>query len=73
MFYTTVLERLLQEIKRPMPVEGGHSVVVQASIGGSFYPQHGNQVETLITLADTAMYEAKSCGKDRFVLAEQPG
>jgi diguanylate cyclase (GGDEF)-like protein/PAS domain S-box-containing protein len=68
--YATVLERILSEVKRPIALDEGNSVVVKASIGVSFYPQQGDQVDTLVTLADAAMYEAKTRGKDRYVLSQ---
>ncbi|WP_342619237.1 diguanylate cyclase [Rhodoferax sp. GW822-FHT02A01] len=70
--YATVLERLLAAVRRPILIEDGHTVVVKASIGVSFYPQHGDQVDTLVALADEAMYEAKTRGKDCYVLCEEP-
>ena len=41
---------------------------VGASIGVANFPEHGEDLETLINNADNAMYEAKKSGKNRFVV-----
>lgn len=38
---------------------------VSASIGVSLFPDHGGDVETLLRLADRAMYDAKTLGRNR--------
>ena len=44
-----------------------HSVqVLNASIGISLFPEHGDDAETLLKHADIAMYAAKTEGKGRF-------
>jgi len=58
-------ERFVQLCSLPMQV-GEHSLQVTASIGISHYPQHGKDLDTLIKHADTAMYRAKSRGKNCF-------
>lgn len=45
---------------------GGHKVFVSASIGISLYPQNGQSFDDLLKLADQAMYEAKSNGRNGF-------
>lgn len=35
-----------------------------ASVGVAIYPDHGNNIEDLVAHADTAMYQAKSLGKN---------
>jgi diguanylate cyclase (GGDEF)-like protein len=49
---------------KPLYVDG-HPVNVKASIGYALYPQDSEDAETLIKLADQAMYQAKSAGRDR--------
>jgi|GEM_PF-840755 len=46
----------------------GHQLQLTASIGISLFPAHGITMESLIQHADTAMYRAKSRGKDRYEL-----
>ncbi len=44
---------------------------VSASFGIALYPEHAQTSETLLRAADTALYEAKSNGRDRVVLAPE--
>jgi EAL domain-containing protein (putative c-di-GMP-specific phosphodiesterase class I) len=44
----------------------GQSIALSASIGISFYPQDAGDVDTLVTHADMAMYEAKGRGRNNF-------
>jgi diguanylate cyclase (GGDEF)-like protein len=53
--------RILSTLAPPIPL-GTHELFVTASIGIAIYPSDGEDVETLLTHADTAMYEAKSQG-----------
>jgi diguanylate cyclase (GGDEF)-like protein len=53
--------RILSTLTPPVPL-GAHEVFISASIGIALYPIDGEDVETLLAHADTAMYEAKSQG-----------
>jgi len=61
-----VARRLLDAFTRPMLIEG-HEVVVTPSIGIAVAPRDATTVEGLLKAADTAMYHAKSTGKNNFV------
>ena len=54
-------EKIVNELKKPYSING-HSLRVTASIGLSTYPDNGEDAETLIKNADTAMYHAKDMG-----------
>jgi diguanylate cyclase (GGDEF)-like protein/PAS domain S-box-containing protein len=56
-----VAHKLLAALNEPFLVEG-HDLRVGASIGISVYPQDGSDAETLLRLADIAMYRAKQGG-----------
>lgn len=60
-----VAERILTELRRPFILEG-HEVFTGVSIGIAFNTQEHLQPEDLLRDADTAMYRAKSLGKDRY-------
>lgn len=50
----------------------GVSCRLSASIGIALFPEHGNDPETLLRLADDAMYEAKRRGKSCYQLTRPP-
>ncbi len=65
-----VAQRILSIISKPYRLEG-HEVFVTASIGIALYPTDGNDADTLLKNADTAMYHAKEQGKDNFQFYKQ--
>ncbi|OYY80903.1 MAG: diguanylate cyclase, partial [Hydrogenophilales bacterium 16-62-9] len=60
-----VATRLLQSLAAPIDI-GSTQVYSSASIGIALYPDDADSVETLIKHADTAMYQAKGQGGNRF-------
>lgn len=62
-----VAERILAELAKPIAIFG-NDYVVTGSIGISIYPDHGNDVPSLLKHADAAMYLAKEVGKDTYRL-----
>lgn len=58
--------QLIQLFKNPFAVNE-INFFLSASIGISLYPEDSSRGEDLIKHADTAMYEAKSKGKNKFV------
>lgn len=45
---------------------------ISLSIGVSIYPNHGENIETLISVADEALYAAKNAGRDCIKVAALP-
>ena len=45
---------------------GGHSLQITASIGIAIFPDHGEDIATLLKHADAAMYEAKRQGRNAY-------
>jgi diguanylate cyclase (GGDEF)-like protein/PAS domain S-box-containing protein len=60
-----IAQQILDEFTIPYEV-GSDEFYVTPSIGISTYPTDGNDEETLIKNADTAMYQAKERGKNNF-------
>lgn len=55
-------KRLLSGLETIHQVEG-HAVSISASIGIALYPNHGDEMEALMRVADSAMYRAKQDGR----------
>lgn len=60
-----VAERIARELNPPFQLRG-HSLTVTCSIGISIFPDHGEDVESLIKNADAAMYASKNMGRNTF-------
>ncbi len=56
-----VAQKVLASLAEPLVVEN-HELKLGAAIGISIYPDDGDDIETLIRLADIAMYRAKQAG-----------
>ncbi len=54
-----VVEKIQEALDRPFVFQG-LALDVRASVGISFFPRHGDDVDTLIQRADVAMYLAKA-------------
>lgn len=61
----SVAEKLRSELQRPVTV-GGQAFEIGTSIGIALYPDDGDSVEDLLQRADTAMYAAKSGGRNAY-------
>jgi predicted signal transduction protein with EAL and GGDEF domain/DNA-binding response OmpR family regulator len=64
---TRVVERLLEAIRQPIHC-GAQELFVTASIGVSLFPNHGDNVDSLIRMADIAMYVVKDSGRNGWQL-----
>lgn len=63
---TTLLARL------SVPLEyAGRRIMATPSIGIACFPDHGNDVQTLLQCADLAMYEAKNRGRNQHQMFEE--
>ena len=61
----TVGQRILEALREPFAVNG-HEVRVTASIGAAIYPDHGEDIDTLMKRADVAMCRVKAEGRDSY-------
>jgi diguanylate cyclase (GGDEF)-like protein len=62
-----VSRKLSEALRRPFRIDG-HDVRATASGGVSLFPEDGEDAESLLRSADTAMYRAKERGRDNFQL-----
>ena len=62
-------QRLIAAIACTYALGDGISAAVGASTGIALAPEHGNDPEGLLAVADAALYEAKSTGKSRCCMA----
>lgn len=56
---------ILGALVEPVRV-GGHELNVSGSIGVAMYPEHGQDIDSLMKNADTAMYQAKAAGRNGY-------
>ncbi|HJT16621.1 MAG TPA: diguanylate cyclase, partial [Thermoanaerobaculia bacterium] len=61
----TVAEKIIAAVQKPLAV-GEMSIEVSASIGIALYPVDGNDPESLLRNADSAMYRAKESGRNTY-------
>jgi diguanylate cyclase (GGDEF)-like protein/PAS domain S-box-containing protein len=61
----TSAKKVLVSLNAPHSI-GGQDLHIDGSIGISIYPEDGEDAETLIKNADTAMYHAKERGRNNF-------
>lgn len=64
-----VASKILANLSAPFDIEG-HAIGISASIGITFYPEHGTDFDTLLKNADAAMYAAKTAGKNVYRIFE---
>ncbi len=61
------LNRILEAIVKPILVEG-QKIIISASVGVTLFPEDRSNADTLLRHADQAMYQAKSSGKNRYLM-----
>jgi EAL domain-containing protein (putative c-di-GMP-specific phosphodiesterase class I) len=59
------MQRIVKKIGEPLTIDG-RELNITCSAGISIYPQDGQDVDTLLKNADTAMYRAKDHGRNNF-------
>jgi len=62
-------KNLLSTIEKPIQIEK-HSLKITGSLGISFYPQDGEDYESLMKSADLSMYHAKDKGRNNYRVYE---
>jgi diguanylate cyclase (GGDEF)-like protein/PAS domain S-box-containing protein len=56
---------ILNIMSQPFDI-GAEPIYISASVGITFYPEDGEEIDTLLKNADQAMYAAKDQGRNRF-------
>lgn len=67
---TQVARKILSTLSQAFAISG-ETLSVTTSIGIALFPEHGDQLESLMERADEAMYHAKKTGKNRFAFADR--
>jgi diguanylate cyclase (GGDEF)-like protein len=62
---TPVLLKIRERLQAPFEFEG-HELSTSASVGIAIYPDDGQDFDTLLKKADTAMYRAKDSGRNGY-------
>ncbi|MDP3087194.1 MAG: diguanylate cyclase [Methylotenera sp.] len=60
--------KVLETLSEPFIVNQ-HTIQVSASVGVALYPDHGTDMESMMRLADEAMYQAKRSGQNKYIIA----
>jgi len=63
-------EKIIAAMATPFSMPEGASCRVGASIGISIYPRDATEIDTLLTMADAAMYESKARGKNTYTFCD---
>lgn len=61
----SVVSKILGQLVQPVRIEG-HDLSITLSVGVTVYPDDGNDFDTLLKKADTAMYYAKQAGRNTY-------
>jgi diguanylate cyclase (GGDEF)-like protein/PAS domain S-box-containing protein len=64
-----ITQRILDELSRTVRVAGRHDELLSASVGIALASEQGREPSWLLSLADRAMYEAKTAGGNQAVFA----
>ncbi len=66
----SIMDRITAEIRKPFYTDN-QEIFITISAGIAIYPKDGTDTETLVKNADTALYSAKTRGKDKYVFCSQ--
>ena len=58
---------LVESFDQPLSIDG-RDVMVRASVGAGWYPDHGRRVEDLLSAADAALFQAKALGRSQLAV-----
>ena len=61
-----VAEKIIEVIRQPVMLAGDERIQTSTSVGITMMPLHGTDSEALMKHADSAMYQAKSAGRNTY-------
>ncbi len=67
---TEIAERIRKNAEARIFKFANHTIKITLSVGIARFPDHGKDKETLISLADKAMYHSKKHGRNQVIVAE---
>lgn len=62
---TNLADKILTALSQPYALDG-HTINISGSLGISMYPDDGGDMDTIMTKADAAMYQAKRSGSNTY-------
>jgi diguanylate cyclase (GGDEF)-like protein len=65
-YVMNIAQRILNALDFPLNLEKSESISVKGSIGIALFPQDGEDTETILNNADTALLMAKKQGRNRY-------
>lgn len=66
-----VAEKILADLAKPFSI-GKAEIASSLSIGIALYPNDGQDLDTLLRMADSSMYHAKNCGRNTYRFFTEP-
>ena len=66
-----IVRKIIKSFQEPFGLDACN-LAITSSLGMAIYPTHGDDIDTLMKKADTAMYRAKACGRNRFCCYSNP-
>lgn len=60
-----IAKKIIHKINKPFHIEE-HVINIGCSIGFSLFPEHSSDLQSLINIADGAMYQAKEAGRNTY-------
>jgi diguanylate cyclase (GGDEF)-like protein/PAS domain S-box-containing protein len=63
----SIARKVIRVLREPFTI-AGHHIAIGGSVGIALYPEHGSDAERLKKCADSAMYQAKGLGRNRYQL-----
>ncbi len=69
---TLLAEKLRTSLENQVLIYQGEEIRITGSFGISSYSEHGNESAELLLAADSALYQAKSAGRNRVAVAVRP-